>query len=57
MPRDGGVTRGAPLGIDPFVLADVLAVTAWVGVEQVSHPRQPFGSRRVSYRHYLGELP
>ena len=35
-----------------------LSVTAWVGVEQVtlcrgeervSHPRQPFGSRRVSY--------
>ena len=42
-----------------------LLVTAWVGVEQVtlcrgeervSHPRQPFGSRRVSYLHYLGEL-
>ena len=42
-----------------------LPVTAWVGVEEVtlcrgeervSHPRQPFGSRRVSYLHYLGEL-
>ncbi len=42
-----------------------LRVTAWVGVsevafqrgaEQVSHPRQRFGGRRVRYRHYLGEL-
>ena len=42
-----------------------LPITAWVGVaevtlclgnEQVSHPRQRFGGRRVSYRHYLGEL-
>ncbi len=42
-----------------------LAVTAWLGVEevtfrlgeeQVSHPRQRFGGRRVSYRHYLREL-
>ncbi len=42
-----------------------LSVTAWVGVdevtlsrgsEQVSHPRQRFGGRRVSYSHYLGEL-
>ena len=42
-----------------------LSVTAWLGVEevtlslgaeQVSHPRQRFGGRRVSYRHYLGEL-
>ena len=42
-----------------------LTVTAWVGVsevvfqrgaEQVSHPRQRFGGRRVRYRHYLGEL-
>ncbi len=42
-----------------------LSVTAWVGVEEVtlslgtervSHPRQRFGGRRVSYRHYLGEL-
>ena len=41
-----------------------LSVTAWVGVdevtlsrgsEQVSHPRQRFGGRRVSYSHYLGE--
>ena len=42
-----------------------LSVTAWVGVdevtlsrgsEQVSHSRQRFGGRRVSYSHYLGEL-
>ena len=42
-----------------------LSVTAWVGMEEVtlslgaervSHPRQRFGGRRVSYRHYLGEL-
>ena len=42
-----------------------LPITAWVGVaevtlcladEQVSHPRQRFGGRRVSYRHYLGEF-
>ena len=42
-----------------------LSVMAWVGVEEVtlslgtervSHPRQRFGGRRVSYRHYLGEL-
>ena len=42
-----------------------LSVTAWLGVEEVtlslgaervSHPRQRFGGRRVSYRHYLGEL-
>ena len=24
--------------------------------EEVVHPRQPFGGRRVDYRHYLGEL-
>lgn len=42
-----------------------LRVTAWVcvsevsfqrGAEQVSHPRQRFGGRRVRYRHYLGQL-
>lgn len=42
-----------------------LTVTAWVGVsevafhcrsEQVHHPRERFGARRVRYRHYLGEL-
>lgn len=42
-----------------------LTVTAWVGVsevafhcrsEQVRHPRERFGGRRVRYRHYLGEL-
>ena len=39
-------------------------MTAWVvvsevplqrGAEQVSHPRQRFGGRRVHYRHYLGQ--
>ncbi len=42
-----------------------LTVTAWVGAsevafhcgsEQVRHPRERFGGRRVRYRHYLGEL-
>ena len=42
-----------------------LTVNAWVGVsevvfhcrsEQVHHPRERFGGRRVRYRHYLGEL-
>ena len=41
-----------------------LSVMAWVGVEEVtlslgaervSHPRQRFSGRRVSYRHYLRE--
>ena len=31
-------------------------VTLSLGTERVSHRRQRFGGRRVSYRHYLGEL-
>ena len=34
----------------------VAEVTLSLGTERVSHPRQGFGGRRVSYRHYLGEL-
>jgi transposase len=42
-----------------------LSATAYVGCEEVEircrdeavrHPRQPFGGRRVAYRHYLDEL-
>jgi transposase len=42
-----------------------LSGTAWVGCQEVeircrdeaiTHPRQPFGGRRVAYRHYIDEL-
>ena len=68
--QPASVSRSAPVRLEAACYSVPerwagLPVTAWVGVEQVtlcrgeervSHPRQSFGSRRVSYLHYLGEL-
>ena len=43
-------------GLSVTACVGVEGVTLSLGAERVSHPRQRFGGRRVSYRHYLGEL-
>ena len=47
---------GALGGLSVMAWVGVEEVTLSLGTERVSHPRQRFGGRRVSYRHYLGEL-
>ena len=43
-------------GLSVMAAVGVEEVTLSLGTERVSHRRQRFGDRRVSYRHYLGEL-
>ena len=43
-------------GLSVIAAVGVEEVTLSLGTERVSHRRQRFGGRRVSYRHYLGEL-
>ena len=44
------------MGLSVMAAVGVEEVTLSLGTERVSQRRQRFGGRRVSYRHYLGEL-